>query len=77
MLRYLLEEKGMQPKDLSAILPKSWVSEILNGKRGISKRDNWRNCFTFRWICFCEGRRVATTTCSLALTCDRAAGGLD
>lgn len=37
MLRYLLEEKGLKPSDLGAVLPKSRVSEILNGKRGISK----------------------------------------
>ena len=37
MLRYLLGEKGMKPIDLWAILPKSRVSEILSGKRGISK----------------------------------------
>jgi antitoxin component HigA of HigAB toxin-antitoxin module len=37
MLGYLLREKGMKPSDLWAILPKSRVSEILSGKRGISK----------------------------------------
>jgi HTH-type transcriptional regulator / antitoxin HigA len=37
MLRHLLEEKGMQARDLAAILPRSRVSEILNGKRSISK----------------------------------------
>jgi HTH-type transcriptional regulator/antitoxin HigA len=37
MLAYLLEEKGMKPSDLWTILPKSRVSEILSGKRGISK----------------------------------------
>ncbi len=37
MLAYLLDEKNMKPSDLSAILPKSRVSEILSGKRGISK----------------------------------------
>ena len=37
MLAYLLEEKGMKASDLWAVLPKSRVSEILNGKRGISK----------------------------------------
>lgn len=37
MLAYLLEEKGMKPSELWAILPKSRVSEILNGKRSISK----------------------------------------
>jgi HTH-type transcriptional regulator/antitoxin HigA len=37
MLAYLLEEKNLKPSDLSSILPKSRVSEILSGKRGISK----------------------------------------
>jgi HTH-type transcriptional regulator/antitoxin HigA len=37
MLAYLLEEKDMKPSDLWAILPKSRVSEILSGKRSISK----------------------------------------
>jgi HTH-type transcriptional regulator/antitoxin HigA len=37
MLAYLLEEKHMKPSDLWSVLPKSRVSEILNGKRGISK----------------------------------------
>jgi len=37
MLAYLLEGKGMKPSDLWRVLPKSRVSEILNGRRGISK----------------------------------------
>jgi len=37
MLAHLLEEKGMVASDLWSVLPKSRVSEILNGKRGISK----------------------------------------
>lgn len=37
MLAYLLEEKDMKPSDLGTILPKSRVSEILSGKRGVSK----------------------------------------
>ena len=37
MLAYLLEEKDMKPSDLWMILPKSRVSEILSGKRSISK----------------------------------------
>ena len=37
MLAYLLQEKNMKPSDLWTILPKSRASEILNGKRGISK----------------------------------------
>ena len=37
MLAYLLKERKMRPRDLWTVLPKSRVSEILNGKRGISK----------------------------------------
>lgn len=37
MLAFLLEEKNMKPSDLWTVLPKSRVSEILNGKRGFSK----------------------------------------
>jgi HTH-type transcriptional regulator/antitoxin HigA len=37
MLAYLLQEKNMKPSDLWTVLPKSRVSEILNGKRSISK----------------------------------------
>jgi HTH-type transcriptional regulator / antitoxin HigA len=37
MLAFLLEEKNMKPSDLWTVLPKSRVSEILNGKRSISK----------------------------------------
>jgi HTH-type transcriptional regulator/antitoxin HigA len=37
MLAYLLETKDMKPSDLWSILPRSRVSEILSGKRGISK----------------------------------------
>ena len=37
MLAHLLEEKNLKPSDLSSILPKSRVSEILRGKRSISK----------------------------------------
>jgi HTH-type transcriptional regulator/antitoxin HigA len=37
MLAYLLAEKNVKPSDLWTILPKSRVSEILSGKRGISK----------------------------------------
>ena len=37
MLNHLLQDKGLTPGDLTAILPKSRVSEILNGKRNISK----------------------------------------
>lgn len=37
MLAYLLKERNMKPSDLWTVFPKSRVSEILNGKRGISK----------------------------------------
>lgn len=37
MLAYILEERNMKPSDLWTILPKSRVSEILSGKRSISK----------------------------------------
>lgn len=37
MLAHLLREKDMKPSDLWQVLPKSRVSEILSGKRGISR----------------------------------------
>jgi HTH-type transcriptional regulator / antitoxin HigA len=37
MLDFLLEQRGLKPADLGALLPKSRVSEILAGKRAISK----------------------------------------
>lgn len=37
MLAHLLKERDMKPSDLWTVLPKSRVSEILNGKRSISK----------------------------------------
>ena len=37
MLNHLLQDKGLRPADLSEILPKSRISEILSGKRSISK----------------------------------------
>jgi HTH-type transcriptional regulator/antitoxin HigA len=37
MLAYLLQEKNMKPSDLWTVLPRSRVSEILSGKRSISK----------------------------------------
>jgi HTH-type transcriptional regulator/antitoxin HigA len=37
MLAYLIKQKHMKPSGLWSVLPKSRVSEILNGKRGISK----------------------------------------
>jgi HTH-type transcriptional regulator/antitoxin HigA len=37
MLRYLLAEKRMEPRDVADIVPRSRISEILSGKRSISK----------------------------------------
>ena len=37
MLKHLLEETSRKPSDLWTIIPKSRVSEILSGKRSISK----------------------------------------
>ena len=37
MLAHLLNERGMKPADLAAVLPKSRLSEVVAGKRGISK----------------------------------------
>jgi HTH-type transcriptional regulator/antitoxin HigA len=37
MLAHLLEERGLKAADLAAILPKSRVSEIVGGRRAISK----------------------------------------
>jgi HTH-type transcriptional regulator/antitoxin HigA len=37
MLADLLREREMKPSDLWNVLPRSRVSEILSGKRGISK----------------------------------------
>lgn len=37
MLRHLLQENNLRPGDLVEIMPKSRVSEILSGKRAISK----------------------------------------
>ena len=37
MLAHLLEERGLRPADLSGVLPKSRVSEIMTGKRAMSK----------------------------------------
>lgn len=37
MLAYLLEERGLKPADLAAVLPKTRVSEIVAGKRAVSK----------------------------------------
>lgn len=48
MLAHLIEERGMKPSDLWRVLPKSRVSEILNGKRGISKTQAKRLAELFR-----------------------------
>jgi HTH-type transcriptional regulator/antitoxin HigA len=48
MLAYLLEERDMKPKDLWNVLPKSRVSEILSGKRSISKAQAKRLAEFFR-----------------------------
>ncbi len=48
MLNHLLQERQLKPSDLSAILPKSRVSEILSGKRGISKSQARRLAELFR-----------------------------
>ena len=37
LLQYLMEQHGLKQADLKDILPASRVSEILSGKRGISK----------------------------------------
>ena len=37
MLAHLLAERGWKPSDLWSVLPKSRVSEILSGRRSISK----------------------------------------
>ncbi len=47
MVKYLLEEKGLKPSDLWAVVgSKSRVSEILAGKRSISK-DQAKSLATF------------------------------
>ena len=48
MLAYLLQEKNMKPSDLWTVLPKSRVSEILSGKRSISKAQAKRLAELFR-----------------------------
>jgi HTH-type transcriptional regulator/antitoxin HigA len=37
MLAHLLEERGLKPADLADVLPKSRVSEIIAGRRAVSK----------------------------------------
>lgn len=37
MLRYLMKEGGLKQEDLADIAPQHRISEILSGKRGISK----------------------------------------
>jgi HTH-type transcriptional regulator/antitoxin HigA len=48
MLAHLLEQKGLKPSDLWSVLPKSRVSEILAGKRSISKVQAKRLAELFR-----------------------------
>jgi HTH-type transcriptional regulator / antitoxin HigA len=48
MLAYLLKEKHMKPSDLWSVVPKSRVSEILAGKRGISKEQAKKLAELFR-----------------------------
>ena len=48
MLADLLHERDMKPSDLWDILPKSRVSEILSGKRGISKSQAKQLAVLFR-----------------------------
>ena len=49
MLSYLLDRKGLMPKDLWAVLgSKSRVSEILSGKRSISKEQARKLAAFFR-----------------------------
>jgi HTH-type transcriptional regulator/antitoxin HigA len=63
MLAYLLEEKHLKPGDLWRILPKSRVSEILGGKRGISRSQAKQLAELFRvpveiflWTGICPAR---------------------
>lgn len=37
VLRFLMEARGLKQEDLNDCLPQSRISDILNGKRGISK----------------------------------------
>jgi HTH-type transcriptional regulator/antitoxin HigA len=48
MLAHLLSQKGMKPSELWSILPKSRVSEILSGKRSISKTQAKQLAILFR-----------------------------
>lgn len=48
MLAFLLADRGMKPSDLWTVLPKSRVSEILSGKRGISKEQARKLAQVFR-----------------------------
>jgi len=48
MLAHLLNEQGIKPSDLWSILPKSRVSEILRGRRSISKTQAKRLADFFR-----------------------------
>lgn len=48
ILAHLLEERGWKPSDLASVLPKSRTSEILSGKRSISKAQAKRLAELFR-----------------------------
>ncbi|MEK7408031.1 MAG: helix-turn-helix domain-containing protein [Acidobacteriota bacterium] len=48
MLAYLLEENALKPSDLWTLIPKSRVSEILSGKRSVSKDQAKRLARFFR-----------------------------
>jgi HTH-type transcriptional regulator/antitoxin HigA len=48
MLAHLLQERGLRSSDLGSIVPKSRVSEILAGKRSISKAQAKRLADLFR-----------------------------
>jgi HTH-type transcriptional regulator/antitoxin HigA len=48
MLAYLLAEKGMKAADLEGIMPKSRISEIVHGRRGISKEQARQLAEVFR-----------------------------
>ncbi len=48
MLAYLLEERGLKAADLAGFLPKSRVSEVIAGKRAISKDQAKRLAEFFR-----------------------------
>ena len=59
MVAFLLEQRSLAPKDLWPVIgSKSRVSEILAGRRSISKEQaSWRSSSTFGPICLFEPRR--------------------